>query len=98
MRSFEEIKALAKKGYEESRAIEDAVKANPARANTPQMRRRYRSHGAVMVVLGLGITFANVMSYRSTGGMLVIGIAASVVFVFGGFFMMLTGRNPFLRR
>lgn len=98
MRSLEEIKALVKKGYTESKAVEDAVKANPTLMDTPAIKKRYRGYGVLMVVLGLGITFTNYMTWQSTERVLIIAAAANIVFVLGGLWMIITGKNPFIRK
>ncbi len=98
MQSIEAIKALMKKGYAESKQVEDAVRANPALANTPAMKKRYRGYGVLMFVIGLGLTVANYLSTQATGRVLIIAAAANIVFIFGGLWMMATGKNPFLKK
>lgn len=97
MRSFNEVKSEFKKKYAEARALESALKTNPTLANSAQMKRRYRGVGTLVLVLGLGITAANYLSYQATGRMLILAIAVNIVCVFGGLWMILTGKNPFLR-
>ena len=95
MRSFEEMKDLVKKAAAESKAHEDAVRANPALARTPEAIARYRRNGMVMLVLGLGISFATYMGYQETGRALVIAISAGLVLTLGGAWTLITGTNPF---
>lgn len=97
MRSFEEIIRLVKKSAAEARVKEDAIRANPELTKTPEAKKRYRINGLMMFVLGLAISFATYMSYQETGRVLIIALSASIVFVGAGFWMMLTGTNPFMR-
>lgn len=96
MRSLEETIQLIKKSAAEAKAKEDAVRANPELAKTPEVKKRYRTNGLIMFILGLAISFATYMGYQETGRILIISFSASLVLVVGGIWMMFTGINPFI--
>lgn len=81
----------------ESKLREDAIRANPALANTPEMRKMYRQHGVVMLVLGIAVAIGDAIGWEVVGGALVIMLAIPMVLVPAGIYMIATGKNPFAK-
>lgn len=94
---IESFKQKLKTGMEDAKRQQAAVDANPSYASSPKVTRSMRSAGGVMLFLGLALTVANYLSYNSTGRMLIIAVAANIVFVVGGLYMLISGKNPFKR-
>lgn len=79
----------------ESKAREDAIRANPALASTPAMKKMYRQHGVVIFILGVAVAVGDVIGWEVVGGALIIMLAIPIVLIPSGIYMMLTGKNPF---
>lgn len=94
MKSFSELQATFEKKVAENKAREDAIRANPALAVTPAMKKLYRTQGVVMLVVGLILGFATSVGAMVTGRVLIIGISSAAVFTVLGVWMMITGTNP----
>lgn len=95
MQSLEELKAAFKKSYQETQVREAAYKVNPGLAKSPEAKRYYRRNGLIIFILGLALTVANYVGYQSTGRFLAVILAANIVFIGAGLWMIVTGRNPF---
>lgn len=94
---LETFKQKLKTGMEEAKAQQAAVAANPQLASSPEVKRSMRAAGAIMLVLGAGLTLANYMTWRSTGNVLIIAVAGNIVFPIAGLYMLISGKNPFKR-
>lgn len=97
MPSLDEMKAMLAKGYAEAKQTARAEDENPALARTVYAKKRHRIAGTVMLMLGIVCAVINYLSYHATDRMLILLVAANIVFVFGGLWMILTGSNPFAR-
>jgi hypothetical protein len=82
----------------ESKAREDVIRANPALANTPAMKKMYRQHGVVMLVLGAAVAMGDVIGWEIVGGALVMMLAIPMVLIPCGFYMIATGKNPLRKK
>lgn len=94
---LDDFKQKLKTGVEEAKRQQAAVTANPSLAASPEVKRSMRVAGAIMLVLGAGLTLANYMTWRSTGNVLIIAVAGNIVFPIAGLFMLISGKNPFKR-
>lgn len=92
-----EFKQKLKTGMEDAKRQQATVAANPALASSPEVKRSMRATGAIMLVLGAGLTIANYLTWRSTGNFLIIAVAGNIVFPIAGLFMLISGKNPFKR-
>lgn len=86
-----------KRKVAETKAREDVLRANPALAKLPEVKRQQRNSGAVLLVIGVCIAVANAYAWIEVGRALIWGIALPIVFVPSGIYMIVTGKNPFLR-
>lgn len=80
-----------KTGYAEAKRQQ----ADPSSVTPGQSKKTHRAAGAILLVLGAGLTLANVMTYRSTGNVLIISLAANILFPIAGLVMLITGKNFF---
>ena len=67
-------------------------KANPT--GTPKL---HRSAGGAMLVLGITVTIINVLSLLIVGRIFIMLLAANLVFLGAGVYMLVTGKNPFAK-
>ena len=81
----------------ENEAREAAIRANPALANTPEVKRQRRFVGFVIFLLGIVLAIADLVSWETVGSMLIFFIAVPIVFIPSGIYMMVAGKNPFLK-
>ena len=81
----------------ENEAREDAIRRNPALANSPEVKRQRRFAGLIMALIGGALLIADALSWEMVGSMLVVFIAIPIVFIPSGVYMAITGKNPFLR-
>lgn len=82
---------------QENEAREAAIRKNPALANSPEVLRQRRFAGLIMTLIGGALLIADSLSWEMVGSMLVIFIAIPIVFIPSGLYMMVTGKNPFLK-
>ncbi len=94
---LETFKQRLKTGVEEAKRQQADLAANPALASSPKVKNSMRAAGAIMLVLGAGLTLANYMTWRSTGNVLIIALAGNIVFPIAGIYLLISGKNPFKR-
>ncbi len=97
MPSINEWKGMIEKGVQEARHTEEAYRADPSLANNASGRKHYRYVGGFMMLLGVAATVINYCGYQAAGRVFVLLIAANIVFLGSGVWMLLTGKNPFAR-
>lgn len=81
----------------ENEAREAAIRQNPALANSPEVKRQRRFAGLVMIMIGGVFIIGDALSWNIVGSVIVIFIAIPVVFIPLGLYMIITGKNPFLK-
>lgn len=59
--------------------------------------KTHRSAGGVMLVLGIAVTVINILSWIMAGRLFIFLVAANIVLVAAGVYMLATGKNPFAR-
>lgn len=98
MRSFEEMKALVKQGYRDANAKERAIQQNPALADSGAVKTHYRKVAVVVfLVVCIPLTIVNYLGHRDTGRFIIFLLAANIVLPPACLWMLITGKNPFLR-
>lgn len=70
-------------------------RAHPESVSPKQQKKTHRAAGAILLVLGAGLTLANILSYQATGRVLIIAVAANILFPIAGLVMLITGKNFF---
>ena len=92
------MKALAKKGYQEANAKERAIQQNPALADSVAVKAHYRKVAIVVfLIVCIPLTIVNYLGHRDTGRFIIIFLAANIVLPPACLWMLITGKNPFLR-
>ena len=81
----------------ENEAREAAIRKNPALANSPEVKRQRRFAGMVLALIGVALLVADALSWEMVGSVVVVFIAIPIVFIPLGVYMMIVGKNPFLR-
>ena len=78
----------------ESEAREDAIRKNPALANTPEMIALYRKQGVFILMLGMAVFIADAVSWEVVGSVFVYFVVVPILLFPLGIYMMATGKNP----
>lgn len=82
-------------GYQQTKQQQAALDKDPSLAKTLQIKMNMRVTGVIIFILGLGLTLANLATYFWNDSILIIALAANIVFVVLGLYMMISGKNPF---
>ena len=70
---------------------------NRQRATPTGSPKTNRSAGGVMLILGITTTVINILSWMLAGRLFKLLLAANLVLVGAGMFMLITGKNPFAK-
>lgn len=92
------IKEKFQTAMRESQAREDAIRKNPALANTPEVIKQYRHNGLIMVIIGTLLAIGDIVEWNMIGSVFIIFVATPIVFIPAGVYMMATGKNPFRKK
>jgi len=82
---------------QKNEALAEKMRANPEFANSPEMKRQQRIGGVTMMLIGIMIAAANVYAWISVGHALIAAIVLPIFFIPTGIFMIISGKNPFLK-
>lgn len=78
----------------ENEAREAAIRANPALANTPEVKRQRRFAGLVLVLIGVALVGIDMVSLNADDSVIILFVVLPVLFIPLGIYMLVFGKNP----